>query len=201
MRSIAILGSTGSIGTQALDVALRHHDAFSVAALVAHANAPLLFEQVRAFRPRMAGLSGVAADAIDIPADLRFCDWFFGEEALRVAAAQAEADAVLVSVVGFAGLNGVMAALEAGAADVQVLEDCYEVVTEVTDFSTVREALEQQGFSFLSAELSMIPQTTNDVTDPEVLQKIEKMLDMLDDMDDVQNVYHNGNLPEDDEEE
>ncbi len=94
-----------------------------------------------------------------------------------------------------------MAALDAGASDVQALEDCYEVTTAVADFSAVREALESQGFSFLSAELSMVPQTTNDITDPEVLEKINKMLEMLDDMDDVQNVYHNGNLPEDEEED
>jgi YebC/PmpR family DNA-binding regulatory protein len=94
-----------------------------------------------------------------------------------------------------------LAALEAGASDVQVLEDCYEVTTEVADFSAVREALEAQGFSFLSAELSMIPQTTNDITDPEALAKIEKLLEMLDDMEDVQGVYHNGNLPEDQDEE
>ncbi len=94
-----------------------------------------------------------------------------------------------------------MAALEAGASDVQVMEDCYEVITQVQDFSAVREVLEGQGFTFLSAELSMVPQTTNDVDDPDALVKIEKLLDMLDDMDDVQNVYHNGNLPEDEEED
>ncbi len=94
-----------------------------------------------------------------------------------------------------------MAALDAGAKDVTVLEDCYEVMTEVGDFSAVREELEKQGFTFLSAELSMVAQTTNDITDPEIIEKINKMLDMLDDMDDVQNVYHNGNLPEEEEEE
>lgn len=94
-----------------------------------------------------------------------------------------------------------MAALDAGASDVQVLEDCYEVTTQVSEFSVVREALENQGFSFLSAELSMVPQTTNDIDDPEVIEKIDKLLEMLDDMDDVQNVYHNGNLPEEEDEE
>ena len=92
-----------------------------------------------------------------------------------------------------------MAALDAGASDVEVLEDCYEVTTTVQDFSAVREALERQGFSFLSAELSMSPQTTNAISDPEQLEKINKLLEMLDDMDDVQNVYHNGELPEEEE--
>ncbi len=94
-----------------------------------------------------------------------------------------------------------MACIEAGASDMQALEDCYEVTTAVSDFSSVREALEGQGFTFLSAELSKVPQTSTDITDPEVLEKVYKLLDMLDDMDDVQNVYHNGNLPEEEEEE
>ena len=47
----------------------------------------------------------------------------------------------------------------------------------------------------------MIPQTTNEITDPELLVKINKMLEMLDDLDDVQDVYHNGELPEDEEED
>ncbi len=110
-KRIAILGSTGSIGTQALDVALRHRDRFEVAALAAHSNAALLFEQVRAHRPAMAGL---VVPPEHIPEDLRFCDWHFGEDCLRIAAAEAPADAVLVSVVGFAGLTGVMAAIGAG---------------------------------------------------------------------------------------
>jgi len=92
-----------------------------------------------------------------------------------------------------------MAALDAGASDVEVLEDCYEVTTAVQDFSAVREALEAQGFSFLSTELAMVPQTTNAVTDPELLAKINKLLDMLDDMDDVQDVFHNAELPEEEE--
>jgi 1-deoxy-D-xylulose-5-phosphate reductoisomerase len=113
MRDIAILGSTGSIGTQALEVAALHKDKFRVTALTAHHNAALLFEQVRAFRPLMAGLT-LTIPREDIPKDVRFCDWHFGEDALKVAASQVPADAVLVSVVGIAGLQGVMAALQAG---------------------------------------------------------------------------------------
>ena len=94
-----------------------------------------------------------------------------------------------------------MAALDAGASDIQALDDSFEVTTEVSEFSNVRENLENAGFSFLSAELTMIPQNTNEITDPETLQKIQKMLDMLDDLDDVQDVYHNGELPEDEEED
>lgn len=94
-----------------------------------------------------------------------------------------------------------MAALEAGASDVQTLDDAFEIYTDVGDFSAVREALEKERMSFLSAELTRIPQNTVDIGDAEVLEKIEKLLEALDDMDDVQNVYHNGNLPEDEEED
>ena len=111
IRSLAILGSTGSIGTQALDVAARHAGRFAVAALTAHSGAEKLFAQVRAFRPLFAGLSDPRFTIADIPADLRFCRWAFGPEALTQAASLPEADAVLVSVVGMCGLPSVLTAL------------------------------------------------------------------------------------------
>ena len=92
-----------------------------------------------------------------------------------------------------------MAALDAGASDIQALEDSFEVTTEVSDFSAVREALEGQGFSFETAEIEMLPQNTVAVSDPDTVQKINLMLEMLDDHDDVQNVWHNAELPEEDE--
>ena len=94
-----------------------------------------------------------------------------------------------------------MAALDAGASDVEADEDSFEITTAVSDFSSVRENLEKAGYTFLSAELTMVPQTTNPITDPETVQKIQKMLEMLDDLDDVQDVYHNGELPEEEEED
>ena len=82
-----------------------------------------------------------------------------------------------------------------------VLDDSFEVTTAVSDFSEVRDKLEKAGYTFLSAELTMIPQTTNEITDPETVEKIQKMLEMLDDLDDVQDVYHNGDLPEEEDED
>ena len=113
MRSLNILGSTGSIGTQALQVAALHPDRFTVRALTARRNKELLFEQVRTFRPEMAGLVE-PIPAEEIPADCRFCRWVMGPEALHAAAAEVEADMVLVAVVGIAGLQSVMDALGAG---------------------------------------------------------------------------------------
>ena len=113
MKTIAILGSTGSIGTQALDICRRHPDRYRVAALTARGSREKLFEQVREFRPEMAGLTeGISCS--EIPADLRFCRFLGGKEALRAAAAESGAEAVLVSIVGIAGLESVMNALRAG---------------------------------------------------------------------------------------
>lgn len=94
-----------------------------------------------------------------------------------------------------------MMALDAGAEDMKAEEDVYEIYTSPADFSVVREALEQQGLSFLSAEVNKIPQNTVSVDDPDTLKNIQKLLDMLDDNDDVQNVYHNAELPEEEDEE
>lgn len=146
MRDIAILGSTGSIGTQALQVAAMHQDKFRITALTAHQNAALLFEQVRAFRPLMAGLT-VPIPWVDVPEDVRFCDWRFGEEALDTAAAQVPSDAVLVAVVGIAGLRGVMAALRAGR---QVLLANKEAL--VAGGALVTEAAEKAGKALLPVD-------------------------------------------------
>jgi len=94
-----------------------------------------------------------------------------------------------------------MMALDAGAEDMQAEEDAFEIYTAPADFSAVREALEAQGLSFLSAEVDMIPQNTVAVSDEDTIKAIQKMLEMLDENDDVQNVYHNAELPEEDEEE
>ncbi len=94
-----------------------------------------------------------------------------------------------------------MTALDAGAEDVKVEEDVYEILTAPNDFSTVRENLEKQGFTFLSAEVQKIPQNTVAVTDPDTVQKIQKMLDLLEENDDVQNVFHNADLPDEEEDE
>ena len=111
-RRVAVLGSTGSIGTQALQVAALHAEKFKIVALTAYSSREKLFAQVRAFRPQMAGLVSGGSLA-DVPGDLRFCQWVFGKEALTLAA-QTDCDDVLVSVVGMAGLESVLTALAHG---------------------------------------------------------------------------------------
>lgn len=94
----------------------------------------------------------------------------------------------------------IMMCLEAEAEDVVDYEDCYEIITTPANFSSVKDALEKQGLAFEDAEVRLIPQSTIDLND-EQLGKFERLIDTLEELDDVQEVYHNVNLPEEDEEE
>ena len=94
-----------------------------------------------------------------------------------------------------------MLALDAGAEDMKATDDAYEIYTAPNDFSTVREALEAQGMSFITAEVDKLPQNVVAIPDQDTMDKVQKLLEMLDDLDDVQNVYHNADLPEDEEED
>ena len=87
-------------------------------------------------------------------------------------------------------------ALEAGASDFAADEDVFEITTEPDDFSGVRDDLEAKGYSFVSAEVEMIPDVYTVIEDPDLCVKMEKLLEMLEDNDDVQNVWHNWERPE-----
>lgn len=89
-----------------------------------------------------------------------------------------------------------MDALEAGADDFNVEDDCFEITTAVDSFSAVREALEKAGYQFVQAEINYIPQTTTVLDDEEAVKKMERLVDMLEENDDVQNVYHTWEMPE-----
>ncbi len=88
------------------------------------------------------------------------------------------------------------AALEAGAEDFSFDGDVFEITTEPNDLGTVRDALEEKGYSFLSAEVQYIPQTTTVIDDEESVAKMEKLIDMLEENDDVQEIWHNWEMPE-----
>ena len=83
-----------------------------------------------------------------------------------------------------------MLALDAGAEDFEAAEEIYEITTDPSDFTTVREKLEEAGLSFLEAEVQMVP-TTTVVLDEAGQEKMERLIDRLDELDDVMNVYHN----------
>ncbi|MBQ9355617.1 MAG: YebC/PmpR family DNA-binding transcriptional regulator [Clostridia bacterium] len=88
------------------------------------------------------------------------------------------------------------AALEAGAEDFNFDGDVFEISTAPNDLGSVRDALEEKGYSFLSAEVQYVPQTTTVIEDAELQAKMEKLIDMLEENDDVQNIWHNWEMPE-----
>ena len=88
--------------------------------------------------------------------------------------------------------------LEAEAEDFTALDDVYEIYSTPENFSSVRRYFEEKGLSFLEAAIKMVPQ--NFITlDGDKLASFKKMLDKLDELDDVQDVYHNVELPNEDE--
>lgn len=88
--------------------------------------------------------------------------------------------------------------LEAEADDYSIEDDVYEVYTSSEAFSSVRKYFEDKGLNFLEAEIKMIPQNYITLSDDKVATFL-KMLDKLEELDDVQDVYHNVDLPEDEE--
>ncbi|MGI6085874.1 MAG: YebC/PmpR family DNA-binding transcriptional regulator [Acetivibrionales bacterium] len=82
-------------------------------------------------------------------------------------------------------------ALEAGAEDFTAEDEYYEILTAPNDFSKVCEELEKAGIEFASAEITMLPATYTELTDPESVEKMEKLIERLEDHDDVQNIWHN----------
>jgi 1-deoxy-D-xylulose-5-phosphate reductoisomerase len=105
-KGVAVLGSTGSIGTTALRVLDRHRQRFQVKALTANSNGALLREQVRQFQPSFVGMVESNADRDDA--------WESGTDALVAAATRDDVDIVLNAIVGAAGLDATLAALEKG---------------------------------------------------------------------------------------
>ena len=87
-------------------------------------------------------------------------------------------------------------ALNAGADDFSFDGDVFEITTEPNDLGAVRDALEEKGYSFISAEVQYIPQTTTAIDDPDLQAKMEKLIDMLEENDDVQEIWHNWEMPD-----
>lgn len=116
-RNIAILGSTGSIGTQALDVIARHPNRFQVYVLVANNSVDLLVRQARRFMPETVVIANETkyAELKDALSDLPIKVWA-GSEAICQAVQDENIDVVLTAMVGFSGLKPTIAAITAGKA-------------------------------------------------------------------------------------
>ena len=107
MRKLAILGATGYIGRQAIDVAQKYPDRFRITAVTAHSNSNALFDVVRSLHPEKAGL---VVCPEHVPQDVTFCQWRFGEDCSSWAVEGA--DDALGAVVGIAGLPAALRALD-----------------------------------------------------------------------------------------
>lgn len=115
MKKIALLGSTGSIGTQTLDVVRHYSNDFQVTALAAASNITRLEEQIREFKPKMAVVFN-EAKALELKQNIRDLDVevLSGMNGLMAAATEESADIVLTAVVGMIGIRPTIAAIEAG---------------------------------------------------------------------------------------
>ena len=91
-----------------------------------------------------------------------------------------------------------MDALESGAVDVVDYEDYCEVVTEQNEHNNVADAMKAKGYEVISAETRLVPDSDVDL-DEDKLAKFNRMIEMLEDLDDVQEVYHNVNMPDEEE--
>lgn len=115
MKQIAILGSTGSIGTQTLDVVRQHPDAFTVYALTAHRSVDMLIEQALEFNPAVVCIADESCyprlrDALsDLPIKV-----MAGEKAIAEIVTHADIDVVVAAMVGYAGLRPTMEAIRSG---------------------------------------------------------------------------------------
>ena len=84
-----------------------------------------------------------------------------------------------------------MDALDSGAADFEAEDEVFTVYTDPDDFAAVLGALEEKGYTFLSARVEMVPQNYVALTSEEDIKNMEKLIDLMEDDDDVQNVWHN----------
>ena len=136
MKRIAILGSTGSIGTQTLDVVREHADEYEAYALTAGHNAELLIAQAREFHPEVVVIADESRyeTVREALADLPIKVWA-GAEAIGDAASLPDVDVVVTAMVGFAGLRPTVAAIEVGKtialANKETLVVAGELITEL----------------------------------------------------------------------
>lgn len=142
MKKISVLGSTGSIGTQTLDVVAMHPDSFEIEGLAAGNNTALLLEQVRRFNPRRVSVATKKlADDIrsSLPSGIEL---FSGPEGLKEIAAGGEAEMIVSAVMGSVGLESTLAAIEAGKhiglANKETLVTAGHLVTDLANRKGVK---------------------------------------------------------------
>ncbi len=86
--------------------------------------------------------------------------------------------------------------MEVGAADFDYQDDAVEIYTDVENFNEVRQALENKGYTFASAQIEQVPSTYTTLTDEHHISKMNRLIDALEDNDDVQEIWHNWENPD-----
>ncbi|MDO8588267.1 MAG: 1-deoxy-D-xylulose-5-phosphate reductoisomerase [Armatimonadota bacterium] len=170
MKRVSILGSTGSIGSQVLDVAARLHDRIQIVALAAHSNVDLLVDQARRFHPALVsiGKESLAGQLRERLRDLPDIEVASGNEGWLRAATLAQADQVVVSVAGAPGLLPTLAAIDEGK---QIALASKEVLVAAGEI--VMRRAREKGVSIvpIDSEHSAIFQCLNG-EDPAAIDKI-----------------------------
>jgi len=135
---IALLGSTGSIGTQTLDIVSRYPGKFSIDILAAGSNVSLLARQARMFNPRQVVISNTKFfDSLKDELSGTDIEILAGDEALEQAVASSEADIVLAAIVGYSGLRSTITAIRSGKkialANKETLVVAGEIITSLAE--------------------------------------------------------------------
>jgi 1-deoxy-D-xylulose-5-phosphate reductoisomerase len=130
VKGVAVLGSTGSVGTTALRVLDRHRARFRVTALTANSNASLLKDQARHFSPAFVGMVETGGEADGT--------WMSGTDALIKAATRNDVDIVINAIVGAAGLDATIAALERGKRVALANKETLVIAGELVTAAAVR---------------------------------------------------------------
>ena len=142
MKDISVLGSTGSVGTQTLEVALANPDKLKIVALAANSNDKLMEEQINIFNPAIVTLSDEGAAKRLRSRYSGKTQILAGEEGLQAVATYAGADTVLASMVGYAGLRPTLEAIRSGKNIALANKE-----TMVAAGSIVMEAVKKYGVS------------------------------------------------------
>jgi len=158
VKKISILGSTGSVGTQTLDIIAHDPDRYQVVGLSAGANVDLIIEQAKQFKPSLVSLASKADAEAARPHMPPGTMVVYGEEGLIEVAAGTDADVVVTAIVGSRGLPATLAAIDAGKTIGLANKE-----TLVTAGHIVMERAKQRGVSILpiDSEHSAIFQCLN----------------------------------------
>lgn len=169
MKHISLMGSTGSIGKQTLEVVAANPDKLKIRVLVAHKSDEILEQQIRQFEPDFAVLTDKDAAARLAARYHGKTEILSGEEGLLAAATYSEVDTVLASMVGYAGLRPTMAAIECGKNIALANKE-----TLVAGGSLVMKAVAEHGVSLtpVDSEHSAIFQSLRGGADKEVKRLI-----------------------------